>query len=143
MNSVNHLQQLTRRHLFSRCSMGLGSMALASMIADQATGAPRANVRNPLAPKPTHFPAKAKNVIWYFMLGGTSHLESFDPKPALNQHAGKSIAEEPFQGIITDSPYYRKNVRDFAGVPRNLMPKLYPLQVGYRKRGESGPFSCG
>ena len=44
-----------------------------------------------------HFAPKAKNVIWLFMIGGTSHLESFDPKPALNRYAGKTIAETPYR----------------------------------------------
>jgi len=81
---------------------------------------------------------KAKSVIWYFMLGGTSHVESFDPKPALNEHAGKTVDESPYRSAVFDSPFYRKNVRDFAGTPRDMMPKIYPLQVGYKKRGESG-----
>ncbi len=47
-----------------------------------------------------HFRPKAKNVIWLFMIGGTSHLESFDPKPALNRYAGKTIAETPFADAL-------------------------------------------
>jgi hypothetical protein len=86
----------------------------------------------------THFAPKAKSVIWYFMLGGTSHLESFDPKPALNRYAGKTIDESPYKAAVLDSPFYRKNVRDFGGTPRDLMPQLYPLQVGYQKRGQGG-----
>jgi hypothetical protein len=85
-----------------------------------------------------HFAPKAKNVIWFFMNGGTSHLESFDPKPALNKYAGKTIDESPFGPTILDSPFYRKNVRDFGGKPRALMAQIYPLQVGFRQRGESG-----
>jgi len=81
---------------------------------------------------------KARSVIWFFMNGGTSHLESFDPKPALNRYAGKTIEESPYKSTVLDSPFYRKNVRDFSGKPRALMAKLYPLQVEYRKRGESG-----
>ena len=42
-----------------------------------------------------HFPARAKSVIWLFMNGGVSHLESFDPKPMLNRYAGMTIAETP------------------------------------------------
>ncbi|WP_235934927.1 DUF1501 domain-containing protein [Candidatus Laterigemmans baculatus] len=77
-------------------------------------------------------------MIWYFMLGGTSHLESFDPKPAVNQFAGKTIEESPYKSAVLDSSFYRKNVRDFAGTPRALMTQLYPLQIGFQKRGESG-----
>src|SRR3989442_1281257 len=86
----------------------------------------------------SHFVPQAKSVIWFCMLGGTSHVESFDPKPALNKYAAKTFAETPYNDAIVNSPFYRKNVRDFAGVPRDLLPQLYPLQVGYGKRGQSG-----
>jgi hypothetical protein len=90
------------------------------------------------SPRLPHFTPKAKSVIWFFMNGGTSHLESFDPKPALNKYAGMTIDESPYKSAVLDSPFYRKNVRDFAGTPRALMAKVYPMQTGYRKRGESG-----
>ena len=114
--------------------MGFTGMALAAMLHDDG-------IAKEKIVKPTgmpHFPAKAKNVIWLFMLGGTSHMESFDPKPALNKYAGKTLRETPYGKEILESPFYRKNVRDFAGVPRALLPKVYPLQIGYRKRGQSG-----
>ena len=118
--------------------MGFTGLALASMLHDD--GIVRAEAKGkpqPLIGKP-HFKPKVKNVIWLFMLGGTSHMESFDPKPALNKYAGKTFSESPYGEKILNSPFYRKNVRDFAGVPRKLMPKVYPLQVGYRKHGEAG-----
>ncbi|HMC64335.1 MAG TPA: DUF1501 domain-containing protein [Gemmataceae bacterium] len=89
-------------------------------------------------PGEPHFLPKAKHVIWLFMLGGTSHVESFDPKPALNKYAGMTIEKSPYKKTVLDSPYYRKNVRDFAGGPRALMASIFPMQVGYRKRGQSG-----
>src|ERR1700745_390409 len=46
-----------------------------------------------------HFPPRAKSVIWLFMNGGVSHIESFDPKPMLNRYAGVSIAESPFRSV--------------------------------------------
>jgi hypothetical protein len=110
--------------------MGLTGLALGAMLQRDAL-AGRVDGR-------PQFPARAKSVIWYFMLGGTSHVESFDPKPALNEYAGKTIDESPFGSAVLESPFYRDNVRDFAGVPRDLMPTLYPLQIGFRKRGESG-----
>jgi hypothetical protein len=118
--------------------MGFTGLALGAMLHQEgiARGAESA-AWSPPAGRP-NFAPKAKSVIWYFMLGGTSHMESFDPKPALNKYAGKSIDTSPFKSTILDSPFYRKNVRDFAGVPRKLMGTLYPLQIGYRKRGESG-----
>lgn len=85
-----------------------------------------------------HFAPKAKSVIWLFMRGGVSHMESFDPKPALTQFAGKSINETPFSSV--QDPEKLKRVRvvvvnDANGQQRN---KLYPLQVGFQKRGQSG-----
>ena len=71
------------------------------------------------------------------MIGGVSHLESFDPKPALNKYAGKSIAETPLKGVL-DKKFLDENVRTLAPDLRKILSKLYPLQVGYRKRGESG-----
>ncbi len=117
--------------------MGFTGLALAAML--QQDGVVRADeTSRAVADGKPHFPPKAKNVIWLFMLGGTSHLESFDPKPALNKYAGKTFQETPYSNDVLNSPFYRKNVRDFAGVPRALMSKLYPLQVGYKKRGQSG-----
>src|SRR5436305_12462458 len=47
-----------------------------------------------------HFPPKAKSVIWIFLCGGVSHVESFDVKPELNKYAGKSIEETPYKGVL-------------------------------------------
>jgi len=123
-----------RRTFLADCGMGFTGLALGAML--QRDGFAAAESAAPSG-KPLFAP-KARSVIWYFMLGGTSHVESFDPKPALNQYAGKTIDETPHKSAVVDSPFYRKNVRDFAGTPRDLMPQIYPLQVGFRKRGECG-----
>jgi hypothetical protein len=121
--------------------MGFTGLALAAMLQRDGSGAPVAHAPgSPWSPpdgKP-HFPPRAKSVIWLFMNGGVSHLETFDPKPALNKYAGKSIAETPFQD--TQSPEKLKLARvvvvnDANGQQRN---KLYPLQVGSKKRGRCG-----
>ena len=127
-----------RRNFLADSGMGFTGLALGAML--HQDGIARADDSAAWSPPvgTPQFAPKAKSVIWYFMLGGTSHMESFDPKPALNKFAGKSIDTSPFKSAILDSPFYRKNVRDFSGVPRKLMGTLYPLQVGYRKRGESG-----
>ncbi|HVK13772.1 MAG TPA: DUF1501 domain-containing protein [Gemmataceae bacterium] len=85
-----------------------------------------------------HFAPKAKSVIWLFMNGGVSHLETFDPKPDLDKHAGKSIGETPFKDV--QNPEKLKLARvvvvnDANGQQRN---KLYPTQVGFKKYGKSG-----
>ena len=114
--------------------MGFTGLALGSMLAGDGNAKEAAQL-------PTGLPGiapKAKSVIWLFMMGGTSHLESFDPKPALNRYADKTFEETPHGDAVLKSPFYRKNVRDFSGVPRNLMPKIYPLQIGSRQHGQSG-----
>ena len=113
--------------------MGFTGLALGGMLAGEQT----ATAAHPADGQPHHAP-KAKNVIWMFMLGGTSHMESFDPKPELTRHAGKTIEESPYSEAVLQSEFYRSNVRDFSGKPRKLMSTLYPLQVGFRKHGESG-----
>ncbi len=125
--------QQHRRQFLADCGLGFTGLALGAVMQQDAQGA-GADARSRLP----HFRPKAKSVIWFFMNGGTSHLESFDPKPALNKYAGKTIDESPYKSAVLDSPFYRKNVRDFAGTPRALMATVYPMQTGYRKRGESG-----
>jgi hypothetical protein len=127
--------RIHRRTFLADLGMGFTGLALGAML--HRDGIIRAD-EGVLPNGHPQFPAQAKSVIWFCMLGGTSHVESFDPKPALNQYAGKTFAESPFGDAVLKSPFYRKNVRDFAGVPRDLMPQLYPLQIGYSKRGQSG-----
>ena len=86
----------TRRHFLSRCAVGLGGIALASML-NQARGAGAAPT-GPLAPKPTHFPARAKNIIYLFMAGGPSQLELFDYKPKLAELNGQPIPQSFIEG---------------------------------------------
>jgi hypothetical protein len=71
------------------------------------------------------------------MIGGVSHLEGFDPKPALNKYAGKSLGETEYKRLL-DPSFLDENVRTLAPDLRKILPKLYPLQVGYGKRGQSG-----
>ena len=82
----------TRRNFFQECAGGIGVMALAQLMEREGRGATR-DV-NPLAPKPPHFPAKAKNVIFMFMEGGPSQLDLFDPKPALQKWSGHPLPPE-------------------------------------------------
>lgn len=129
--------RFSRRQLLADYGMGFTGLALGALLGQEqrATASPLIEAVSEGQP---HFAPKAKSVIWYFMLGGTSHLESFDPKPEVNKHAGKTIDASPHKSAVLDSPFYRKNVRDFAGTPRALMGTLYPMQVGFRKRGASG-----
>ena len=97
------LQYETRRHFFERCGIGVGSMALGSLVgqgidAEQAIADPADAIRNPLAPKQPHFPAKAKSIIFLFMAGGPSQLEMWDYKPKLAELNGQPIPDSYIEG---------------------------------------------
>ena len=96
---MNGLLHATRRHFFSDCGLGVGKMALAGLLARDAIAAegPRV-ITGPLAPKPPHFPGKAKAVIQLFMAGAPSQLELFDHKPKLAEIEGKPIPPEIIGG---------------------------------------------
>ncbi len=123
----------SRRGFLGGLSSGLAGVALASLLNQDASAEKsRAPEGRP------HFPPKAKRVIWMFMRGGVSHMESFDPKPMLNRYAGKSINETPWDNV--QDPEKLKRVRvvvvnDANGQQRN---KLYPLQIGFQRHGQSG-----
>ena len=84
-----------RRHFFQQCRVGLGAMALGSLLADDGAAAESAAAagNDPLAPRPPHFTPRAKNVIFLFMAGGPSQLELFTPKPKLQELGGKVIPQ--------------------------------------------------
>lgn len=120
----------TRRQFLSGTTSGFAGLALSALLhrdgysADKPDGQP-------------HFTPRAKSVIWLFMNGGLSHMESFDPKPMLTRYAGKTIAETPFAAAQDPKKLAieRLVVPDANGNQRNT---LYPLQVGFQKRGQSG-----
>ena len=129
-----------RRHFLNRAGMGFAGLALDAMLHGdgvlRATETPIPAKWSPPDGKP-HFAPKAKSVIWLFMQGGASHLETFDPKPALNKYAGKTIRETPYEHVLA-SNLLKDNVVEFTAATRKIMKKIYPLQVGFHKRGQSG-----
>jgi len=129
---------IRRRTFLADCGMGFTGLALGAIL--QRQGILRADdepaVWTPPDGKP-HFAPKAKSVIWIFMQGGASHVETFDPKPELNKYAGKTIAETPHRDVL-ESSFTTKNVRQFVAGNRKLLTSIFPMQVGYRKRGASG-----
>jgi len=85
---------LTRRDFLCQCGMGMGALGFASLMAQ--TGLLPSEARageaiNPLAPKAPQFPARARRVIHFFLNGGPSHVDTFDPKPALEKYANKPL----------------------------------------------------
>ncbi|MBI3856709.1 MAG: DUF1501 domain-containing protein [Planctomycetes bacterium] len=111
----------TRREFIQDAFCGFGSLALASMLERQLSADD--GVINPLAPKPAHLNPQAKSVIFLFMSGGPSHLETFDPKPLLNRLHGQSrpkeFGEAKYQFISPTA-------------------KLFGTKRTFRKYGESG-----
>src|SRR3989449_2430367 len=90
---------ITRRWFFRQCGVGLGSIALASLLeAEKAFGAKALPVNNALAPREPHFKPKAKRVIYLFMAGAPSQLDLFDYKPALAKYNGKPVPQEVVMG---------------------------------------------
>jgi hypothetical protein len=89
----------TRREALGAALGGCGSLLLAGVLADlSAAEAGTLEAESPLAPRPPHFPAKAKRVILLYMTGGVSHVESFDPKPKLVASQGKTVTIDEWQG---------------------------------------------
>jgi len=135
-----HSQPTTpRRQFLADVGMGFTGVALSAMF--HRDGVVRASEHNNWTP-PTgvpHFAPKAKSVIWLFMIGGTSHMESFDPKPELTKYAGKEIGDTPHKEVL-EAKFLEDNLRIVVPDDANghIRHKLYPLQVGFKKRGEAG-----
>jgi hypothetical protein len=115
-----------RRAFLADLGMGFTGLALGAMLQEARGAAPPARR------------TKAKSVIWLFMNGGVSHMESFDPKPMLAKYAGKTIQETPYKG--TQDPDKLKLARvvvvnDANGQQRN---RILAGQIGFKKRGKAG-----
>jgi hypothetical protein len=86
---------LTRRQFLQNCGMGMGAVALTGLLGSLGALTPSAQAdvgfTNPLTPRPAHWKARAKRVIHIFANGGPSHVDTFDPKPALDKWHGKEI----------------------------------------------------
>ncbi len=126
---------LPRRAFLADLGLGFTGLALGALLQRET----RASLPGPWSPPDglPHFAPKARSVIWLFMNGGVSHMESFDPKPMLTRYAGKTIAETPYADVQDPRKLAleRLVVPDANGNQRNT---LYPLQVGFRKHGQSG-----
>ncbi|MCA9144934.1 MAG: DUF1501 domain-containing protein [Planctomycetaceae bacterium] len=118
----SHLQTVSRRELFQNLGSGIGSIALASLLANELPAASAS--LNPLAPKTPHFAAKAKNVIFLHMVGAPSHLDLFENKPALQENDGKPCPDELLEG------------QRFAFLRGH--PKLLGTEFKFKRHGQSG-----
>ena len=128
MYSQLHEQLLDRRNFFSQCGMRLGSVALASLLAEPRSVLAVTSERpNPLAPRPAHFPAKAKNVIYLFMVGGPSQLDMFEYKPKLSQITGEPLPESYLRG------------QKFAQI-KEKQPKIMGSLWKFAQHGQCGSY---
>src|SRR5688500_2149905 len=93
---------VSRRSFLSDTGMGLTGLVLGSMLFRDGRAVASELGWQPPDGRP-HFRPRAKSVIWIFLCGGVSHLESFDIKPALNTYADKSIDETPFKDVLMGS----------------------------------------
>lgn len=123
-----------RRQFLTDSGLGFGSLALAAMLQRDGYGR---TLEHTIPDGRPHRTPQVTSVIWLFMNGGVSQMESFDPKPMLTKYAGKTIAETPFADAQNPQKLKleRLVVPDGNGNQRNT---LYPLQVGYRRHGQSG-----
>ena len=148
----------SRRDFLARAGGGLGLLALGDLLRADDT----ARNDNPLAPRVPHFAAKAKSVIWLFMEGAPSSVDTFDPKPELQKNHGKKVAIDVFNGNpgpLMKSPFsfkqygqsgawvcdryqnVAKHVDDFAFVKscytesNDHVPALYQMNTGIARAG--------
>ena len=114
---------LTRRHFFRDCGVGVAKIGLGSLLARSLAAA---GTKRPMEPKPPHFPAKAKSVIYLFMAGGPSQLDMFDYKPKLIELDGQKPPDSFMQG------------KRFAFMERMSAARMFGSKYKFKQRGNSG-----
>ncbi len=107
--------------MLRHCAMGFGGVAMQALLHDEAIAAP--GTSDPLAPKTPHFPAKARNVIFLYMDGGPSQVDTFDYKPLLEKYHGR----DP-----------REVIGELAPTQFDNVGKVLKSQWAFKQRGESG-----
>src|SRR5262245_23397210 len=121
--SIENLKwAVTRRALLQCTGMGLGSLALRWLLEDEARAEPAPS--DPLAPQPTHFRARAKNIIFLHMVGAPSQLDLFDYKATLQEYDGQPCPKHLLEG------------KRFAFLRGH--PSLLGTKFKFAKRGQSG-----
>jgi len=127
---IGHL--VKRRYFLEECAVGLGSMALATLLGGSARAQGREALRshrpgdpsNPLAPKLPHHAARAKRVIYLFQAGAPSQLETFDNKPELRRYSGRPCPPELLRGQTL--PFIKPDAA------------LYASEIAFARHGQSG-----
>ncbi|MFP6867304.1 MAG: DUF1501 domain-containing protein, partial [Roseibacillus sp.] len=119
MNPTGSPPALDRRHFLRRCGMGIGALGLGDILQSEAQAATRAS----------HFPGRAKRVVHFFLNGGPSHIDTFDPKPALQKYAGKELPEgkrrtERKTGAAFPSPFEFKPYGESGIEVSSIFPRI-------------------
>lgn len=153
---------VNRRHFLQRAGAGFGSVALLDLLSGQGLLAAESAAKDTAAPRIVHFPAKAKSVIWLFMEGAPSAVDTFDPKPELTKRDGQKIQINVFNGnpgplmkspfqfkqygqsgawVCDKYPHVAKHVDDFAFIKslhsesNDHVPALYQINTGIARPG--------
>jgi hypothetical protein len=128
MSCHQFVRTLNRRQMLAASGCGLGQLALAAIAGSQVSAG--AVSSNPMAPRPPHFPARARRVIFLFMWGGPSHVDLFDPKPTLNREDGKQLlgksvgSDRDKLGQVLGSPFRFDQHGDSGIWISELFPQL-------------------
>lgn len=121
-------QPLSRRAMLGQCAAGFGGVALAAMMQQTATAT--ASATRPFAPAATHYPARAKSIIFLYMDGGPSQVDTFDPKPLLTREHGQpfKMKKEPTQfddaGTTFGSPWKFRQYCESGTSVSDLFPHV-------------------
>ena len=127
---------VSRRSFLADTGMGFTGLALGAILFKNGVARAEEHATYAAPSGDPHFRPRAKSVIWIFLCGGVSHLESFDVKPILNRYAGKSIDETPYTHILDPK---RVNANIVGANPKHGNRKqIMPLQTGYKTYGECG-----
>lgn len=112
---MNHLRSITRREILQSAGTGFGWLALAGLLAEEASAEEKRQLPSP------HFTPKVRSVIFCFMDGGPSHVDTFDPKPMLKKHEGEAVGEHSTNALYNDKSR-----------------KWLPSPWAFHQRGDSG-----
>src|SRR5262245_50008096 len=132
MASPHSCSGVSRRSFLADTGMGFTGLALSAMLFKD--GVARGEAKTPVAHAPGSPAAKAKSVIWIFLCGGVSHVESFDVKPELTKYAGKTIEQTPHKDVLNPTKLNVVSANPAHGNRKQLMG----LNTGHKKYGQSG-----
>ena len=139
MNETSIETAWTRRELLSKAGGGLGALALASLLHEQGHATVPLG-ENPLEARKPHFDGKAKHVIWLFINGGPSHLDTWDYKPELTRRDGQEL-----EGFDPTTGFFANAVGPLMKIPLRVQAARSKWRLGlihfsapFKARGQNG-----